>query len=355
MNPSSVARFGENYDPERLRRFAGRIFEKLGMPADDAALLADHLVWADLRGHSRVGIKKIPQYYERFRRGLIAPVAQPVVVHDRSAFALVDAGDACGPVVGVRAMDMAIERARGAGIGLVVVRDTTTANAMGYFALRAATQRMIGLVINNSPPVIPPPGGKTGVVGVQAFAIAAPAGNHDPIVLDMTNSAMTKVRMEDYLRRGEELPSGVALSASGEPTVDPAEALLGFLAPMGGPRGFGLALMWEVLTGVLAGGPRFAGNVTMPDVYDRTQGVSLCLLAIDPEAAMPYDTFVSRVDELIDQVHASDLAPGTDRVTVPGERSRARAAARERDGIPITEDLAARLRRIGSELGVTGP
>lgn len=342
----------EVFAADALQAFAERVFERLGMPAEEAALMGDHLVWADLRGTSWLGVRKIPQYVARILGGGTKPAAELVTLTDGPAFAHLDALDSWGQVVGVRAMRLAIGKARSAGAAVVVLRNTTSAGALGYFAAMAAAEGMIGLVINNSPPLQAAAGGASKAIGNQAFAVAAPAGRHEALLLDMATSAVSLAGIHEYERRGEPLPSGVALTADGEPTVDPTAALEGVLLPMGGHRGYGLALMWEVLTGVLAGGPRFAANVTMPYDHERAQGVSMFLLAVDARAALPDGSFESRVDELIDQMHASRPAAGVERVTVPGERGHATAAARRRHGIPLPVELVGQLDQLATELGI---
>jgi LDH2 family malate/lactate/ureidoglycolate dehydrogenase len=339
-------------DVDRLRRFAEGVFGKLGMPVDEAALLADHLVHANLHGAPMLGAAKIPQYVARLRAGGTRPVAELATLVETRSMILLDAHDSWGQVVAPRAMDLAIEKARASGVGLAVVRNTTSSGTLGYYAMQAVRARLIGIAINNSPPLMPPAGGTGKVLGNQAFAIASPAGRHEPILLDMATSAITLARIHDHVDAGTELPPGVALDASGAPTVDPMAALAGFLLPMGGHRGAGLALMWEVLTGVLAGGDRFGTNVTGPDIPATPQGVSLFLLALDPEISMPFDDFAPRVDRLIDRIHASPPAPGVDRVTVPGERSFERAARGREHGVALPAALAERLAAIGGELGV---
>jgi LDH2 family malate/lactate/ureidoglycolate dehydrogenase len=336
----------------RLREFTRGVFGTLGMRDTDAEMLAEHLIWADLHGIAWLGVRKIPQYVARLRDGGTRADARPVVVADRPAFALIDGQHGWGQVMGVHAMRLAMAKARTTGVGAVVVRDTTSAGSLGYFASLAAAERLIGLAINNSPPLQPAWGGREKVIGNQAFAIASPAGRHDPVVLDMATSAITLARIHEYEAQGAPLPDGVALTAEGEPTADPSAALAGILLPMGGHRGYGIALMWEILTGVLAGGARFATDVTMPDRHEQPQAVSLFMLAVDPAAAMPADTFAARVDDLIDRIHASTPVPGVDRVRVPGERGTATASERARDGIPLPADLADRLDALGRDLGV---
>jgi LDH2 family malate/lactate/ureidoglycolate dehydrogenase len=199
---------------------------------------------------------------------------------------------------------------------------------------------------------MPPPGGTSKVVGNQAFALACPAGRHSPLLFDSALSAISWTQIEELRDRGEPLPAGVALDTSGEPTSDHGAALAGMLLPVGGHRGFGIALMWEVLTGVLSGNDRFATAITPLAELDRPQSVAHFYLAIDPTVAMPYAEFTARVDALIDQMHASPPAKGVDRVFVPGEQGFATAARRAREGIPISAERDALSRALGESVGV---
>lgn len=336
---------------EQLRTFTQRIFVRCGMPVADAEILADHLVWADLRGISWLGVNKVPEYVARLRAGVTTATGRdPVVTYQRGGFLVVDAEDTFGQVAGYRTTKRVIDTARTTGVSAAVVRNTTSAGALGYFASLAVEENMIGLAINNSPPLLPAPGGAEQVVGNQAFAVASPAGRHPPLVLDMATSAITLARIHDYQQRRELLPEGVALTADGRPTVDPVAALDGMLLPMGGHRGFGLALLWEVLTGVLAASATFSTDVSWPGDASRPQGVSMLLLVIDPTVSMPYETFTARVDDLIDRIHASRPADGANPVRVPGERAARIMESRRAEGIQLPAPLLAKLRALAAEL-----
>lgn len=340
-------------DAVQLHRFTQQLFERCGMPAVDAEILTDHLVWADLRGISWLGANKIPEYVARLRAGVTTSTgAEPRIRFQRGGFLVVDAEHTFGQVVGYRVMKQLIETARSTGVSAAVVRNTTSAGALGYFASLAVEERMIGIAINNSPPLQPAPGGAEKVVGNQAFAVASPAGENPPLVLDMATSAITLARIHDYHRRGEALPDGVALDAGGRPTVDPVAALDGMLLPMGGHRGFGLALLWEVLTGVLAAGDTFSTDVGSPADASRPQGVSMLLLAVDPTVSMPFETFTSRVDDLVGRIHDSRRADGAGPLRLPGERSARTMAERRADGIPLPVDLLEKLRALAGEFDV---
>jgi LDH2 family malate/lactate/ureidoglycolate dehydrogenase len=345
----------QSFSAVDLRHFTARVFDRLGMRTEDADVLAEHLVWADLHGIPSLGVRKIPQYGARIRRGGTRPDGVMSVVHEHGAVTHVDGDDTWGQVVGARGMQLAVDKAGDFGVGVAIVRNTTSAGSLGRLATFAVDAGLIGIAINNCPPLQPVWGSSEKTVGNQAFAIASPAGDHPPLVLDMATSAITMARLHEFQAEGKPLPQGVAIDADGTPTVDPAAALKGLLLPMGGHRGSGLALMWEVLTGVLAGGERFLSDTLMPDVYDRPQGISLFLMAIDPTVLMPRDEFEQRVDRLIDHVHAARPASGFDSVRVPGEGSHAIAERRQRDGIPVAPDLASQLRKIGAELGIAWP
>jgi LDH2 family malate/lactate/ureidoglycolate dehydrogenase len=338
-------------DMAKARAFAEALFQALGLPADDAWQLVDMLMWAELRGSPWLGFAKIPQYVERLRRGGTKASGELTIVHERGAFLVLDAHDVFGQVAGPRAMHLAIERARSGGIGAASVRNTTSAGTVGYLAMLAVDAGMVGLAINNSFPLQPPFGGTGRVLGNQAFAIGAPAGKHPPLVLDMATSRITLARIGEYRAKGERLPPDLALEANGAPTIDPEAALSGVLLPMAGHRGSGLALMWEILTGVLAGGERFGPSVTAPDEHETPQAVSLFLLAIDPSVVQPYESFLDRVDHVIDTIHASPPASDDEPVRVPGERGFHSSSA-QREGITLPQSLVVTLNSLGAELGV---
>jgi LDH2 family malate/lactate/ureidoglycolate dehydrogenase len=338
---------------DRLRRFTHSVFEKTGMPSEDAEILAEHLVWADLRAVSSLGVAKIPQYLPRLSEGGTAAVAEPTVLAERGGFLAVDGHDGFGQVVAYKVMRQVVEKARATGVAAAVVRNTTSAGVLGRFAALAVENDMIGLAINNGPARMPAPGGAEKVIGNQAFAIASPAGRHAPVVLDMALSGISLVRIHEYEERGASLPEGLALTAEGAPTVDPMEALNGILSSMGGHRGFGLAFLWEVLTGILSGGATFSTDIGWPADAAKPQGVSMLLLAIDPSLSIPYADFLSRVDVLVDRIHGSRPADPTERITVPGQRSAEEMARREADGIPIPAALLDTLTAIGDAAGVS--
>ncbi|HEX9268566.1 MAG TPA: Ldh family oxidoreductase [Candidatus Limnocylindria bacterium] len=338
---------------DQLRAFAAAVARAAGMPADDAAVVADGMVWTELRGID-IGIKRLPTLVARIRGGGTIADPKPVVIKESPTFAVLDGRGAWGQVTAARAMRIAIAKARAGGVGACVVRDTGNALAMGYYPWLAVQEGLIGLAITNAIPLQAPWGGSQKLLGNQAYAIGCPTGRHAPVIFDGATTALSWVGIHEYQSRGEPLPSGVALDVRGEPTTDPAAALAGLLLPAGGHKGYGLALMWEILTGVLSGGEVFAPFVSGMQGHERA-GQSTFLLAIDPSMSMPRETFLERVDTLIERIHASPPAPGVERVYVPGERSAEIAAVGERDGIRLPSARVDELRALSHELGVELP
>jgi LDH2 family malate/lactate/ureidoglycolate dehydrogenase len=346
MAPTVIASAGD------LRSFAEAVLRAAKVPAEDSEICADGMIWADLRGID-MGLKRLTTLIQRLRAGGTLADPKPAVVNESAGFAVLDGHASWGQVASVKAMRIAIAKARKVGIGGCVVRDSGNSLAMGYYPGLAIAEGMIGLAITNAIPLQAPWGGSQKLLGNQAYALGCPAGRHPPILFDSATTAITWVGIHEYQGHGEQIPLGVALDANGNPTTDPATALAGLLLPAGGHRGYGLALMWEILTGVLSGGDVFAPLPVGP--YSERAWQSTFLLAIDPAKAMPFHMFVARVDEFIDRIHASPPAPGISRVLVPGEHGAEIAAERQRSGIPLSAARAAELRVLAKDYGVPLP
>ncbi len=343
-------------DAGELRRFSTAVLMADGMTPSDASLTADAMVWADLRGRYAHGAgSKLPQCVTRIREGGTSPTGDLAVIRETDATFVIDGRNSWGQVAASKAVMYAVDKARKVGTSVGVVRNCNSAAALGYYPLLAVAERMIGITFTNGPPLIAPTGGTTRLLGNQAHAIACPTGRHFPIVYDAATTSMSTSEMDLYHDRGERLPSGVLFTADGRPTTDPSRWVEGILAPAGGYRGYGLSLMLEILTGILAGGVDYAPHVGHPFVSDEPQGVSLFVVVIDPDHSIGYTGLTRRVDSLIDRLHASDTAPGVDRIYVPGERGFMMAARREEAGIPMPSERVKRLRRIGAELDLVLP
>ena len=328
------------FPPDSLQRFAARALAALDVPGPGAALVAESLVEAELAGQRTHGLLRLPFLLDRLSAGLINPRPAFRMLGERAAAAVLDADNGLGPLAGVRAVELAAERARAAGVGIVAVRRSNHLGSLGFYLRRATALGVVGLAFTNTPPAMPPPGGRRPYLGTNPIAAGFPTSG-DPVIVDMATSQVARGHILEAARLGEPIPEGWAVDAGGEPTTDPHAAISGSLLPLGGTKGFALALLVEVLSGVLSGaavGPEVVGTFTPAD---RESNVGHCFLAIDPEALAP--GFAVRMDRL-----AADLRALGGRA--PGDRRLAERARRLAGGVEVPAPLLVELReRTGFE------
>lgn len=322
------------------------ILSAAGVPPDDAGDVAQHLVSAELRGHSSHGVSRLETYVRRLDAQLIRATAKPSIVCERSAAVLLDGNSGLGHVVGKRAMEAAIERARTNGIAAAGVRNSSHFGMAGMFALQAVEAGMIGIVTTNAAARMPPIGAKTPVLGTNPLAVAAPTRGEFPILLDMATSVAALGKVNEARDRGAVLAEGQALAQDGTPTTDPAAAIAGMLLPMAGPKGFGLAFALEILSAVLTGASvgRQAGS--MYNTWDRPEGLGHFFVAISIEAFGATSTFLDRMQQLVDQMRAAEPIRAGDRVYLPGELEFIREKHAREHGIELSAAQAAMLERL---------
>lgn len=336
--------------PHRLRRFVAQVFEAEGCPRRDSRELAEALTWADVHGISALGAAKVPLYVERLRAG--GTNVSPTMRFGRpGSLSWLDADGGFGQVAGRRAVDSAIRRAVRYGAAAVVVRNSSSAGALGYIADRAARRGMIALVVTNSQPLMAPSPNSAAVVGNQAFAIAVPTRRHSRVVFDTATSAISIARLRALTDLGEPAPPGVGIDASGGLTVDPRRIRSGALLPVAGYRGFGLAVFWELLTGALGGGTSFGSSVEAPERTDRRQGVSLFVMAIDPDSFVGSSAFRDRADHVIDRVVGTNRSSTPPRI--PGERRQRLAAESRRTGVTLSDEVALEFASLAATHGIS--
>jgi len=332
--------------------FAQALLVAHGVPAADAATVAQCLVSADLRGVDTHGLCRLPGYLDRLRRGLINP--RPALEPKRVApvAAALDGRDGFGFVVGTRAMQEAIAIAREYGIGAVSVRRSTHFGMAASYVLQALEASLISLVFSNASPAMPPWGARSALLGTNPFAAGAPAGRHPPFLLDMSPAVAARGKIRRAERRGETIPLGYALDAQGRPTTDPKAALGGVVLPIGGYKGSGLAMLMDIFGGVISGA-NYGGEVgDQYKVYDRPQDVGHFFLAMRPDLFVPEADYRNRMDTLIERVHGCRTAQGVDEVLVAGEPELRHEAERRRRGIPYSANEVAALQEEAARAGV---
>jgi LDH2 family malate/lactate/ureidoglycolate dehydrogenase len=332
-----------------LQEFTKQVFIRVGTPSEDAALEAEVLVWANLRGVDSHGVLRIPSYLEMIDKGLMNPRPKIQVVKETVATVLIDADRALGPVVTVVAMRRAIEKARQAGIGWALIRNTTHQGAMAYYALMAAREGMAGLAIVCSPPNMAPHGARAAGVHNSPISIAVPARRRRPLVLDMATSVAAGGKLRLAVDKGVALPPGWALDRDGAPTTDAARATI--LVPFGGPKGSGLAMMFETLTSLMVGNPLLEPALFGEEGAARHRQNSV-VAAIDIGTFTDVEAYRDHVDRLVDGLKALPRADGVGEILVPGEPEDRSAEERGRDGVPLPAGTVQNLRTVAERLGV---
>jgi LDH2 family malate/lactate/ureidoglycolate dehydrogenase len=318
----------------RLRAFCEAALKKAGLTEEDARLVADTLVEADLRGVRSHGLILLVRYCRGLLKGYVNPRPRVRVERRVGATALMDGDNGLGQIPSVRAMELAETY----GVGTVVVYNSNHFGAAAYYALKAVPRRMIGFAATNAPPVMPLFGGRDAVIGNNPLCWAIPAKEEPPLVLDMACSASSRGKIRVKAQRGEPIPLGWALDAEGRPTTDPLAALAGVMLPVGGYKGAGLAVVIEALAGGLSGA-KFGFEIETRTVRagdpQESWQVGHLFQPVKVEAFLPFEEFGSRVDRLIWFLRSGRPAPGSERVYLPGEPEHIARADALANGIPF--------------------
>jgi len=315
---------------EELSRFIGDALKAKGASAADAAVVAEGLVWANLRGVDGHGVSRLPLYLKMIERGEIDPHARPRLVGDRAATFTLDGGRGFGPVAMMQAIAIAAERARNFGVSLALVCRTTHTGAIGRYAQWLAERGCAALLMVAGPAFVAYHGARVASMGTNPIAIAVPSGG-GPVVLDMATSTISNGKILQALAAGATLPSGTVLTGEGEPTTDPRLAEI--LLPLGGPKGSGLALMFEMLASVLAAAPIQATALGPEKRRRLTQNCTI--FAVDIATFRPVADFAKDADALAAILRGLPRQAGFDEILLPGERAARTEAKRRKSGIPI--------------------
>ena len=337
---------------EELKRFTREVFTGLGLPPGDAETEAEVLVWANLRGVDSHGVMRIPFYVEHVDAGIMNPRPNIRILKETPATVLIDANQALGPVVTTMAMERVIKKAKEVGIGWGLIRETTHQGAMGYYTLMAAQQDMVGMALVCSPPNMAPHGARAAGVHNSPIAIAAPGKRHLPLILDMATSVVAGGKIQLAIDKDIPIPLGWALDKDGNPTTDPRQYAA--LVPSGGPKGSGLALMFECLSSLMVGNP-LLGPVLTGQRTLRLGIQNSLVAAIDIETFTDVGSFKEDVDTLIDGLKALPKAEGVEEIFVPGEPEGRVYDERVRDGIPLPQGTFTKLRAVAERFEVALP
>lgn len=342
----------DRYPPELLKRWVAQLAGAAGIPADDAAILADSLVEADVHGTSTHGVSRLAIYLQRIQRGLIDPRAPLAIERRRGATLAVDAGNGLGQVQAVKTLEMLIPMAREMGVATATIRRSQHFGALAYYCNRAADAGMILLATSNCEPSMSPEGGREAFFGTNPIAMSCPTGKGFPVKVDLATSLVARGNIIAAQKRGESIPEGWALDAEGLPTTDADAALAGTVLAMAGHKGYALALIVEVLSGVLAGAAVGPDVGSMYKHLDREQNVGHFFCLMDISAFIEPATFTARIDSMIDRIKSCRRRPGVEEILVPGERSHRTAQQRRRDGVTLEAATLSELRELSRKFDV---
>lgn len=361
---------GECLPAERLKSFCTEALEKLGVPKRDAKITADVLVEADLRGIDSHGVARMSRYVSGIQQGIMKATANSRVIHETPCTGTIDADAGLGQPVSYSAMKLAMDKARGQGVGFVAVKNSNHFGIAGYYAMLALTEDMIGICTTNTEVIVVPTFGRNAMFGTNPIAIAVPAGKERPFVLDMSTSTVTRGKLEVYARLEKSIPLNWATDEKGAATDNAARVLQniinrhgGGLLPLGGAleesgghKGYGLAIAVEIFSALLS------GALYMDRVYPKTSdghslpsGIGHFFGAMRVDAFRPTNEFKQDMDDLINRLKNAPKANGAKRIFIHGEKEFEQAEKHRKQGVPINHKVANDLRAIAKQLGVNKP
>ncbi len=342
----------------RLKDFIRQAFIAVGLPDADAATVAGLMTAADLQGSEGHGVSRLPQYVRRIRAGGVNVRPNIRVVHEHAATAVLNGDNGMGHLVMKRAAEMAVEKARVTGIGWVNSQLSNHAGPASLYATMPLAHDMIGLyfAVGNANH-LPPWGGLDMLLSTNPIAAAIPAGEENPVVLDMATTVAAYGKVKTKALRGEAMPEGWMIDREGKPLTDPKRADEGMLLPLGGMeagyKGYGLAMIIGLLAGTLGGAAMGRDVIDFNHDDDSVTNTGQAIAAINLAAFGDVATFKRSVDALARDFRNSQRMPGVDRIWVPGERSHETRLKRTTHGIPIAPALLRGLDQVADDLGIT--
>ncbi len=339
------------FPPDRLLAFSCAVLEHLGVPAEGALTTSECLLLADLRGVDSHGMVRLPVYAGRLRAGVVKARPEIRVESRFAAVALVDGDNGLGPVVGMRAMEAAIDLARTSGIGLVGVRNSNHFGAAAYYIGRALREGFIGCAVSNAPPHMAAYGGKGRFLGTNPFSIGIPAGEEPPLVLDASSSIAARGKIINAAHRNAPIPEGWAIDTEGRPTTDAHAALAGAVLPFGGAKGSAISFIIDIMSGVLTGAA-FARHLNTLENLNAVQNLGHVFMAYRTDLFLPAGEFSSRMDEILRMLKSAEPAPGVPRIMAAGEVEFATEARNRELGVPLQPEVVQQLTALGAQAGV---
>lgn len=339
---------------EELIRFGIDVLKAHGVPDEDALLLSDSLVKAELWGHSSHGMLRLPWYVERLRTGAMTAKTAPTYAVDNGAVVVIDGHDGVGQVLTRKAVHVGMERAKQFGVSAVGVRNSNHFGTAAYFTREAAEAGFVTFLSTNASPAMAPWGGRKKAIGTNPWSLAAPAGKYGVAVMDIANTAVARGKIYLAAERGEEIPATWAADERGVPTTKASDAIHGLILPMAGHKGYVISFMMDVLAGVLTGS-NFGSNIAGPYQADRRSGCGHMLLTVDVNAMMSRQDFDERMETLIAEIKSVPAAEGIEEIFFPGELEDRNTQKNLKQGISIADQTWQSLAKLAEETATALP
>ena len=343
------------FHAHELKAFCIRVLTQLRVSPAHAEVVGDSLVDADSCGAGTHGIGRLSIYVDGIQKGILNPAPALKILKESLSISLLDGDNGLGQVVGVEAMKLAIQKARATGVGVVAGRNSSHLGRLAFIAQFALDQGLAGGVMGNTQPMMAPSGGKVAKIGNNPFAIAIPGGSRGPVILDMSCSVVAKGRIRQAAAEGESIPKTWALDEEGEPTDDPQKALKGVLLPFGGYKGYGIALLIEILAGMMTGAGYSTNLGTLYPLGSKPLNYGVLVFALDPAVLMPTDEFSTKLDGFLHDIKTPPFSRGISKIYVPGEPEREMKGKSAKEGVQLVEADYQEVQKVGQRLGIPVP
>ena len=350
-------------DANLLKSFIKDVFAKLEVPEEDAEIIADVLIAADLRGINSHGVQRLKMYYDRIKQGIYNPKTKIKIINDNEATAVIDGGCGMGHVIGYKAMKLAIEKAKKYGLGAVAVKNSTHFGIAGYYSMMAIKEGMIGFTTTNTRPSVPPTFGVEPMLGTNPLTYGVPTDENFPFLIDCATSIIQRGKVEVYNRMHRSLPNGVIITKNGNSEINPSDVLHDLvdrsaaLLPLGGKgeatsghKGYGYATFAEILSSALQDGIYLKDTAGVTENGQKKLKVGHFFLAINVNNFIPLDRFKEITGNIMRELRNSKKAPGAKRIYTAGEKEYYEEIDTKKIGIPINTSIQEDIKKIQKEL-----
>lgn len=337
---------------EKYQDIVQTMLEHMGEDSTNAKIAAGIIAVCDARGISTHGSHMLTLIYARRKVNQLQLPTQLTHISNQCATALLDGNDGLGQIAAYHATKLAIQKAKEFGVSNVMIRNTNNIGALGVYAEMIAREKMMGLIFSNASPAMPPWGGASQFFGTQPFAIGIYTGSSEPYIADMASSQVARGKIRQALREGRSIPPDWALNDAGEPTTDPAQAIEGFLLPIGGAKGSAIAMAIDILAGVISGS-NYAPDVRAIHYTEGAAGVGCGIVAIDIKRFISLDQYSTEITTYLERIKSMPRAKGFEEILIPGEAKLRQERQSKQAGVYIPDGTAKKMNQILAEMGLS--